>query len=129
MVQQIKSSEEFELALNTAAGEGKLVVAKFGASWCEPCKKIAPFYKQYERQFGSMKFLDIDYDEGNNEELADDWNVDKLPMFLVIKEGEEKARLQSSNATKLHELISQHYKDVAQNEIEDAFSGNGDWGI
>ena len=116
----INSPEEFEAALTSAQEAGKVIVAKFGAPWCAPCKKIAPFFKDFAKKFGGIVFLDIDYDE--NEDLADEWNVDKLPMFLVIKDGEEQSRLQNSDPALLQTLIEQQHKDVAQEQIADAFS-------
>ena len=61
-----------------------------------------------------MIFLDIDYDEDENEELADKWKVLKLPMFIVIKDGKEQERLQNSCKDKLLQLISKQFKDAVQ---------------
>ena len=69
-----------------------------------------------------MTFLDIDYDEGDNEDLADEWDVQKLPMFIVIKDGEEQGRLQNSDENKLREHLTQHFKEAAQEQINDAFA-------
>ena len=84
---------------------------------------MAPHFKEYASKYQDMLFLDIDYDEDENEDLADEWNVKKLPMFIVIKEGKEVERLQNSCKDKLHELISKQFADAAKN----AFSMDEDF--
>lgn len=39
------------------------VVANFSASWCGPCRMIAPLYKELSQKYPSLMFLTIDVDE------------------------------------------------------------------
>uniref|UniRef100_A0A0E0J8Z4 Thioredoxin domain-containing protein n=1 Tax=Oryza nivara TaxID=4536 RepID=A0A0E0J8Z4_ORYNI len=48
---------------------GKLVVIEFGASWCEPSRRIAPVFAEYAKEFAGVVFLKFDIDE--LEEIAD----------------------------------------------------------
>jgi len=53
---------DVEAILLKASTEGKLVVIDFSASWCGPCKMIAPFYHELSETDGmdSVVFLKVD---------------------------------------------------------------------
>lgn len=39
------------------------VVANFSASWCGPCRVIAPLYAELSEKYPSLMFLTIDVDK------------------------------------------------------------------
>lgn len=39
------------------------VIANFSASWCGPCKVVAPFYSELSEKYPSLMFLVVDVDE------------------------------------------------------------------
>ncbi|KAI7990160.1 Thioredoxin H9 [Camellia lanceoleosa] len=39
------------------------VVANFSASWCGPCRVIAPFYSELSHKYPVLMFLFVDVDE------------------------------------------------------------------
>lgn len=58
-----------------------LVVVKFGAVWCGPCKVIAPAYHTLAKQGGQyIACFEVDVDE--SEALAVEANVNGLPTFV-----------------------------------------------
>jgi len=52
--------EDFDALLLRASGEGKLVVVDFSATWCGPCKMIAPFFQELSDEMTNAIFIKID---------------------------------------------------------------------
>jgi thioredoxin 1 len=62
------------------------VLLDFWASWCSPCKMIAPFIEQIADEYdGRLKVGKINVDEEN--ELALRHNVVSIPTLAVYKNG------------------------------------------
>lgn len=53
----IHNDDEFDDAVKSA-GDG-LIVVDFTASWCGPCKSIAPFYQELAAKDESVSFLKV----------------------------------------------------------------------
>jgi len=86
------------------------VVIDFTASWCGPCKLIAPFYAELSdseevKQLGVV-FLKVDVDE--NADTAQEYNVSAMPTFIFVKNGEVVDRLMGANAARLQEMVLEY---------------------
>ena len=57
----------------------------FSASWCGPCRMIAPFIDQQAEKYQRIKFLKVDVDE--LEKVAQSANIRAMPTFIVYKNG------------------------------------------
>lgn len=65
----------------------KTVVCDFFATWCGPCKMLAPVMEQVSEQFeGKAEFVKVDIDE--NMELAARYGIMSIPLVAVFKNGE-----------------------------------------
>nr|ABA97121.1 Thioredoxin family protein [Oryza sativa Japonica Group] len=74
---------------------GKLVVIEFGASWCEPSRRIAPVFAEYAKEFAGVVFLKFDIDE--LEEIADSYDVNGVvPTFTFVKAGQKIDMIQGA---------------------------------
>mmetsp|Transcript_13073 Transcript_13073/g.18507 ORF Transcript_13073/g.18507 Transcript_13073/m.18507 type:complete len:179 (-) Transcript_13073:199-735(-) len=89
-----------------ASAEGKLVVIDFSATWCGPCKMIAPLFEEMANEMPNVVFVKVDVDE--NPETAAKYSVSAMPTFVFIKNGEVVERLMGANPTRLQALISDH---------------------
>lgn len=67
-------------------GEG-LVLVDFWATWCGPCKMIAPVLEELDAELGDkVKIVKLDVDE--NQETASQFGVMSIPTLIVLKDGE-----------------------------------------
>ena len=66
----------------------KPMVVDFYATWCGPCKELAPILDEIEQHHkGDVIFERIDIDQ--KPELAQEFNIDAIPMLMFITpEGE-----------------------------------------
>ncbi len=68
------------------------VLVDFWATWCAPCKMIAPVLEEIAREKdGTLKIVKLDVDE--NPETAQKYGVMSIPTLLVFKGGREVNRL------------------------------------
>jgi thioredoxin 1 len=63
-----------------------LVVIDFFATWCGPCKKIAPFYDELAKVYPNVTFLKVDVDESG--EIVERFNVNAMPTFVFLKDSQ-----------------------------------------
>merc|ERR1711988_730195 len=77
MVKQCDSLAALKEELN-AAGD-KLVVVDFFATWCPPCKMIAPKLEQMSNEFPHVKFYKVDVDA--NPQASQLAGISCMPTF------------------------------------------------
>ena len=67
-------------------GSNKTVLVDFWATWCGPCKMIAPFVEAIAQERTDVKVGKIDVD--TQPELAIAHKIMSIPTLLVFKNGE-----------------------------------------
>ncbi len=68
----------------------KPVVCDFFATWCGPCKMLAPVMDKVSGEFADKAvFVKVDIDE--NVELAVRYGIMSIPLVAVFKNGEKTA--------------------------------------
>lgn len=65
----------------------KPVVCDFYATWCGPCKMLAPVMESAAEKY-SDKAVFVKVDVDNNFELAARYNITSIPVVAVFKNGE-----------------------------------------
>ncbi|KAK4359563.1 hypothetical protein RND71_021792 [Anisodus tanguticus] len=99
----ITTKESWDQKLAEANKEGKIVIANFSASWCGPCRMIAPFYCELSEKYLSLMFLTVDVDELT--EFSSSWDIKATPTFFFLKEGEQLDKLVGANKPELQKKI------------------------
>lgn len=82
----IKHISENEFEVEVLKEEG-LVIVDFFATWCGPCKMLAPILDGIHEEMKNIKIVKIDVDE--NPEVARKYEVQNLPTIKLFKKGEE----------------------------------------
>ena len=87
MVVEINQEQFAELVADYNADGWKLksnipVVVDFNATWCGPCKRLAPVLEELATEYeGKIAFYSVDVDK--NKPLAKAFNVKSIPMLLL----------------------------------------------
>jgi thioredoxin 1 len=68
-----------------------VTVKKFSATWCAPCRALAPVMNEIKGQFSNVRFEDIDID--NNEQLREQYGVSSVPTVIIERNGQEINRI------------------------------------
>jgi thioredoxin 1 len=72
---------------NQLLTEQKLVVADYTASWCGPCKLVAPLMDKLATEYGDrVAVVKIDIDE--NKDNAKKYGIRSIPAVLIFRDGE-----------------------------------------
>ncbi|MBW3637993.1 MAG: thioredoxin [Armatimonadetes bacterium] len=77
-------NENFATEVENANGA---VVVDFTASWCPPCKMLAPIFERVAGAYeGKAKFFKVDIDQ--NVETSAKYGVQSIPNLLFFKDGQ-----------------------------------------
>ncbi|CAM3909421.1 thioredoxin [Aeromicrobium ponti] len=92
----------------TAETNNGIVLADFFATWCGPCKMIAPVLEELDQDMGNqVKIVKIDVDQ--NQETANKFGIMSIPTLIVMKDGkvvDTLVGLKSKEA--LEEALNKH---------------------
>ena len=92
------TSENFEKALQAAPG---VAVVDFFATWCGPCKMLAPVIEEAAEDMPEIQFYKVDV------ELARSFKVMSVPTLAFFKNGElVKKNVGAVSYEELEELIN-----------------------
>ena len=82
MVKHI-NQDEFEKEVLNQEG---VVVVDFFATWCGPCKMLAPSVDKLAAEHPEAKVVKVDVDQENA--LAMQYGVQSIPTLIVFKNGQ-----------------------------------------
>ncbi len=66
------------------------VLVDFNATWCGPCKMLAPILEELSDERRDVKFVSIDTDE--EDELSSEYGIMSIPCLILFKDGKEVNR-------------------------------------
>ena len=79
-----------DATFDAAISAAPLAVVDFYATWCGPCKMLAPILESVEKETEGVAFFRIDVDQAPD--LARRFGIMSIPTLVFLKNGEEVAR-------------------------------------
>lgn len=80
--------KEFE---NEVMASHEVVLVDFFATWCGPCKMLAPILEEVAEERQDLNIYKIDIDK--NRDLAIGQEIEFVPTLVLFKEGKEVFRI------------------------------------
>ena len=78
----IENAQDFEKQI-----ENGVTLVDFYATWCGPCRMLAPFIEEIDEEFSQkLKVAKLDVDECG--EVASKYGINAIPALLIFKDGE-----------------------------------------
>ena len=81
---EVIPSSEFETRVLKSE---KLVLVDFFATWCRPCKMLAPILEQVAGETEACEIVKMDVDESMD--VAKKYGIMSVPTMILFKNGEE----------------------------------------
>ncbi len=81
---KVLSGRELDALVET----GAKIVCDFWATWCGPCRMLAPVLEELSEEFEGVQFVKVDVDE--NGDLAASLGIFSIPDVYIFADGKVK---------------------------------------
>ena len=94
----------------------KYILLDFTATWCNPCRQIAPFFKELSKKYLNVYFVKVDVDKFS--ELSDFYEVSLMPTFIFLENKLIKGRVDGADKLNIEKLF-ETIKDLEIKNVEE----------
>ncbi|KXX81166.1 Thioredoxin [Madurella mycetomatis] len=100
----LATTEQFKETI----AKNPVVILDAFATWCGPCKAIAPQVAKWAEDEFKDKFYFAKFDVDAVPDLAQELGVRAMPTFFVFKEGEKVDQFVGANPSALLKMLSKY---------------------
>lgn len=107
------------LSWQDAQKSDKPMVINFYVDWCGACKRFAPIFEKYNKQYGSdYNFVIVKADCPKNREFVKDFHIPGYPtVYLYSLEQDKKVRLKPEQS-----FVEEEFKKELKSFSEDNYT-------
>ncbi|KAF5759941.1 putative hsp70-interacting protein [Helianthus annuus] len=105
-VVSICKASELETRLTASSKSNQLAILYFTATWCGPCRFMAPLYTSLASKYPKVVFLKIDIDEASD--VAAKWSISSVPTFFFTKNGKEIDKVVGADKSSLENKLAKY---------------------
>jgi len=113
MVHEVTGTDDFRQQLSAP---NKLCVVDFTATWCGPCRRVAPAFENLSHKYPDVNFLKVV--ESTCQELIVQLGIRAFPTFRLYVGGNQVDEVQGADIGQVESKILQH-------RPQQAFTGTG----
>src|SRR5690606_2739414 len=115
VVQHIQNAQEFHRILSDT---DSLIVIDYFATWCGPCRAIAPFFDELSNKYSSCVFLKVDVDQ--QREIAQQQGIQFMPTFQFWLNNKLLYTIHGGFTAKLEYFVDKFAtkKEISQSELQ-----------
>jgi len=116
MVREIEKDADFPTCLSEAESAGnKLVVVDFFATWCGPCRNIAPKVQELALKYPQAAFYKVDVDKC--QETAASNGITAMPTFVFFRGKTKLEEQRGADPNALEEKIKKWYGNQSTEDV------------
>lgn len=99
-VHNLTSKKDFDSAMES---KDQVMIVDFFATWCGPCKVIAPQVVKMSDDHPTARFYKLDVDEVPD--VAQELGIRAMPTFVLFKNGEKISEVVGANPKALEAAV------------------------
>ena len=106
---QVQSVENFDDILEKCKSSNVKLVIDFYTTWCAPCKKLLPIFKDISEYYianDSLMFVKVDLEEC--EELGDRYAISSIPAIKLFKNNKMYSYKSTIDMNNIIQFIDEH---------------------
>jgi thioredoxin 1 len=103
-IKSIKSMQDFSNVIYNT--DNLPVVIDFTASWCGPCRTIAPSFLKVSQMENAKGIIFAKVDVDDAQDVAEQCNVSSMPTFIAFYKGVKVMQFSGANLKKLEDMVN-----------------------
>jgi len=87
--------------------KGRLAIVDFNATWCGPCRMMAPKFAAMSEENPDVAFGSVDVD-AMDQSVIEECKISAMPTFQFFRDGKMIDELVGANPAKLASMLNQY---------------------